>query len=76
MLGLQDCVHVIGQAVHGDAVSVVDGAQEVLRDSRARLQQLWARTSYEIQALRDHPDCAREEYERHDSGRSGIVRSP
>jgi phosphoribosylformylglycinamidine synthase len=64
-LGLRDCLHVIGQAQSGDTVSVMNSAQEILRDSRARLQQLWARTSYEIQALRDHPDCAREEYERH-----------
>lgn len=71
-LGLQDCLHVIGQAVSGDAVSVVNGAQVVLRDSRARLQQLWARTSYEIQALRDHPDCALEEYQRHTADDPGL----
>jgi len=75
-LGLADCLHVIGKAVSGDAVSVADAAQVVLRDSRARLQQLWARTSYEIQALRDHPDCAREEYERpivDDPGLSAVL---
>ncbi len=27
------------------------------------LQQLWAETSYRMAALRDHPDCAREEFE-------------
>ncbi len=62
----------IGQAQSGDTVSVMNGAQEILRDSRARLQQLWARTSYEIQALRDHPDCAREEYERHTEDDPGL----
>ncbi len=71
-LGLQNCLHVIGQAGSGDVVSVTDGAQEVLHDSRTRLQQLWARTSYEIQALRDHPDCAREEYERHTLNDPGL----
>ena len=63
-LGLADCLHVIGRAVPGDVVELLDGSLAVLRDGRARLQQLWSRTSYEIQALRDHPDCAREEYER------------
>ncbi len=62
-LGLADCLHPIGEAVAGDEVTVTDGADALLSDSRQRLQQLWARTSYEIQALRDHPDCAREEYE-------------
>jgi phosphoribosylformylglycinamidine synthase len=71
-LGLQDCLHVIGQAVSGDVVSMADGAQMLLRDSRARLQQLWARTSYEIQALRDHPDCALEEHQRHTADDPGL----
>jgi phosphoribosylformylglycinamidine synthase len=62
-LGLADCLHPIGEAIAGDDVTVTDGAASLLSDSRQRLQQLWARTSYEIQALRDHPDCAREEYE-------------
>ena len=70
-LGLDDCLHVIGRAVIGDAVSVADGAQ-VFLDSRARLQQLWARTSYELQALRDNPECALEEYQRHTAEDSGL----
>ena len=61
----------IGKAVIGDAISVVDGAQ-VFLDSRARLQQLWARTSYELQALRDNPECALEEYQRHTTEDSGL----
>ncbi|OGT84962.1 MAG: phosphoribosylformylglycinamidine synthase [Gammaproteobacteria bacterium RIFCSPLOWO2_02_FULL_61_13] len=28
------------------------------------LHRLWSRTSYHMQALRDHPDCAREDYDR------------
>jgi phosphoribosylformylglycinamidine synthase len=64
-LGLGDCIHIIGRAASGDAVQLADGAQVLLRESRARLQQLWARTSYEIQTLRDNPDCAAQEYARH-----------
>src|SRR5690606_22652015 len=30
---------------------------------RSRLQQLWAETSYRMQAARDNSDCARQEYE-------------
>jgi phosphoribosylformylglycinamidine synthase len=62
-LGLGDCLYPIGSAVAGDSIAITNGPELLLRDSRARLQQLWARTSYEIQALRDHPDCAREEFE-------------
>jgi phosphoribosylformylglycinamidine synthase len=63
-LGLGDCLYPIGEAVAGDVIAIADGARLLLRDSRARLQQLWARTSYEIQKLRDHPACAGQEYER------------
>jgi phosphoribosylformylglycinamidine synthase len=71
-LGLDTCLHTIGRAVSGDGVTVADGAQVVLLDSRARLQQLWSRTSYEIQALRDNPDCANEEFQRHTEGDPGL----
>ncbi|NQX88412.1 MAG: phosphoribosylformylglycinamidine synthase, partial [Halioglobus sp.] len=63
-LGLTDCLHVIGKAVEGDAVAIKDAAGELISDRRSRLQQLWSRTSYEIQSLRDNPDCAKEEHER------------
>jgi len=63
-LGLADCTHVLGRAVAGDEIRVAGDGESLLADSRSRLQQLWTRTSYEIQSLRDHPDCAREEYQR------------
>jgi phosphoribosylformylglycinamidine synthase len=63
-LGLGDCLHVLGEATPGDVIAIRSGDSSLLTDSRARLQQLWARTSYEIQSLRDHPECARQEYER------------
>ncbi|MEP6390482.1 MAG: phosphoribosylformylglycinamidine synthase [Halioglobus sp.] len=63
-LGLSDCLHRIGRAIPGDAIAIRDGETTLLQDSRARLQALWSRTSFEIQSLRDNPDCAREEFER------------
>tara|TARA_R110001592_G_scaffold363248_3_gene682138 strand:+ start:38458 stop:42354 length:3897 start_codon:yes stop_codon:yes gene_type:complete len=63
-LGLDNCLHLIGSVAAGDSIVIRDGENTLMQDSRQRLQQLWARTSYEIQSLRDHPDCAREEYER------------
>ena len=71
-LGLGECVHVIGRAAAGDNVQLVDGAEVLVEDSRARLQQLWARTSYEIQSLRDNPDCAAQEYQRHTADDAGL----
>jgi phosphoribosylformylglycinamidine synthase len=63
-LGLDDCVHVIGEATAGDRLLVTDGDRELVAGDRRHLQQLWARTSYEIQALRDNPECAAQEYGR------------
>jgi len=71
-LGLGDCLHVIGRAVAGDEIDLKDGAQSLLQDSRERLQALWARTSYAIQALRDNPECAREEFQRITSDDPGL----
>jgi phosphoribosylformylglycinamidine synthase len=63
-LGLGDCCHVLGRAVPGEQLRISDAGNVMLDDTRSRLQQLWGRTSYEIQALRDHPECAQEEYQR------------
>ncbi len=63
-LGLGGCIHTIGRVNAGDAIEIIDNGQVLLADSRTQMQQLWARTSYEMQALRDNPECATEEYER------------
>ena len=74
-LGLGDSLHVLGRAVEGDQVRVAQGDSVLLQDERSRLHQVWARTSYEIQSLRDHPDCAREEFERIKQADDGLSAS-
>jgi len=74
-LGLGDCMVDIGSACSGDAIQINTGTAQLLRDSRARLQQLWARTSYEVQALRDNPACALEEYDRIGAENPGLSAS-
>jgi len=71
-LGLGDCLHAIGTAVAGDTVYIAEGQDMLVQDSRSRLQALWARTSYEIQALRDNPECAAEEYQRQTADDPGL----
>jgi len=36
----------------------------VLSQPRAKLQQVWSDTSYQIQRLRDNPECAQQEFDR------------
>jgi phosphoribosylformylglycinamidine synthase len=71
-LGLGACIHPIGSAREGDTLSITRCSDVWLDDSRVRLQQLWARTSFEIQSLRDNPDCAAEEYASIASEDSGL----
>ncbi len=63
-VGLSDCVYAIGHPENGDRIGVVANGVDVVNDSRARLQHLWSRTSFEMQALRDNPECAQEEFAR------------
>lgn len=62
-LGLAGCASVVGQPAIHDDILVFHGARAVLECSRVDCLRQWSRTSYEIQALRDNPDCALQEYE-------------
>ncbi len=56
--GAGQYITALGSAVAGDDIVIAEG----LSDSRNRLQRIWSETSYRIQALRDNPDCADEEF--------------
>ena len=55
-------VHAIGTLSSDDTLRVVKAGAELLTLGRAEAQQMWAETSYRIQALRDNADCAQEEF--------------
>ena len=55
--------HVLGKALKGDISIRCDG-NLIWCEKRSDLQRLWTRTSFEIQSLRDNPECAREEFEK------------
>nr|VFJ63425.1 MAG: phosphoribosylformylglycinamidine synthase [Candidatus Kentron sp. DK] len=61
--GLAECSHIIGAPNRDHTLHVRMGGKTVFRESRIELQQRWSETSYRMQALRDNPDCAREEYQ-------------
>jgi len=62
-LGLSDCAHVLGRPRPGDELTVRAGGEPLIRASRTHWQRIWSETGYRIQALRDNPECAREEFE-------------
>ena len=45
-----------------EAVRITRAGESLLAATRAELEQEWSRTSYDIQRLRDNPDCAGQEY--------------
>jgi phosphoribosylformylglycinamidine synthase len=62
-VGLGHYTHVIGMLRDDDRIVFTYEHREVLGESRIALQRLWSETSWRIQALRDNPDCARQEYD-------------
>jgi phosphoribosylformylglycinamidine synthase len=70
--GLDELTHDIGAPIAGDRVRIAAGG-EVLSESRTQLRREWSATSWQLQRLRDNPDCADEEYERvGDAADSGL----
>jgi len=53
----------LGAPASDDRVTIRYSGRELYAEPRERLHKLWAETSYRIAALRDDPDCAREEFE-------------
>jgi phosphoribosylformylglycinamidine synthase len=62
--GLDHCSHVVGLLNARDEIRVVRNAKPAFGAKRDQLQRMWSGTTWRMQALRDNPDCAREEYDR------------
>lgn len=62
--GLGRCSHVIGTLNGDDRIEFTRAGKKVLSAARVELQQAWSETTRQMQALRDNPDCAQEEYDR------------
>jgi len=62
--GLGTGSHIIGKVVDGQQLRISYQHALVYSATRAELQQIWSELSYRMQALRDHPDCARQQFER------------
>jgi phosphoribosylformylglycinamidine synthase len=53
----------LGAPATDDRLAFRSGGRELLAAGRAELYRIWAETSYRMAALRDDPDCAREEFD-------------
>jgi phosphoribosylformylglycinamidine synthase len=59
--GLDAITHDIGTPDHNGQLRIRAGGGEVYSESRANLQTWWSETSWQMQSLRDNPECARSE---------------
>lgn len=55
--------HVIGTLNDDDRIVFAKAGEESLAETRIILQRAWSETSYRLQALRDNPYCAQQEYD-------------
>ncbi|HRF43745.1 MAG TPA: phosphoribosylformylglycinamidine synthase [Candidatus Competibacteraceae bacterium] len=60
--GLGECSHVIGTLNSNDRLILCHAGEVAFAADRIELRRLWSETSYQMQALRDHPDCAYEAF--------------
>ena len=56
-------VNILGHPQEQASLMVCSGDGQVSEWSMPELHQAWSDTSYRMQHLRDHPDCAKEEFE-------------
>ena len=54
--------YAIGQLNTHDTLVITQNQQVVYSEKRVTLQQYWSETSYRLQALRDNPACAQQEF--------------
>ncbi len=61
---LRDHSFVIGHPNSSGDLCVLRNNKPVFAESRINLQRAWSETSYRLQALRDNPACAKQEFDR------------
>ena len=60
---LGDCSYVIGSVNTTDTIEIACDEQTVFEDTRINLQRAWSETTYQMQSLRDNPECAKQEFD-------------
>ncbi|WVR07771.1 phosphoribosylformylglycinamidine synthase [Kwoniella sp. DSM 27419] len=58
-------IHVIGRVLgrKDQSINLIHNSEAIYTSTRGTLQQLWAETSYRMQAMRDEPSGAKEEFD-------------
>ena len=62
--GLRDMSFAIGDLNGKDEIQFLRNNKPVFAEKRVDLHRAWSETTYQMQKLRDNPECAQEEYDR------------
>ena len=62
--GIARYAHRLGTLTEDDRITFMRHGKELFSDTRVNLMRAWSETSWRMQALRDNPDCAQQEYDR------------
>ena len=62
--GFSNGVHIIGGLTKSQQLSIYHADRLIYSANRAELQFTWSEVSYRMQALRDNPDCAKQQFDR------------
>lgn len=61
--GLGDMVHEVATVNNSQDIVISQNEQVLLQNSCSYFRMLWAQTTYNMQLLRDNPECAQQEHE-------------
>jgi len=56
--------NLLGAPVKGETIRVCVNGEQVLGTSRVAFHRVWSETTYQMQKMRDNPECAQQEYDR------------
>ncbi|AUJ59025.1 phosphoribosylformylglycinamidine synthase [Coxiella-like endosymbiont of Amblyomma americanum] len=62
--GLKKHTHIVGEINRTDTFVITYKGKVIFQEARVTLQQWWSETSYRLQALRDNPICAKQQYDK------------
>ena len=62
--GLADHTHTLGTSTEANTLIITRGNTLLYKESLTPLNRAWSELSYRMQALRDNPECAKEEFDR------------
>ena len=61
--GLKDYAISLGGLNDKDTLEILSGGISLINEPRSALQRIWSKTSFNMQSIRDNPDCAQQEYD-------------